>query len=193
MLTSPIHRILFLPSQTAPSEPLTAQVSINDVNLEMEIDTGASLSILSEMKYRELLQKGVQLSLEPSQVSLKTYMGESLKVLSSIQGMVKYEGQVKELSLLVVPGKGPALLGHNWLSKLKVKPNIFHVDATDGLERLLNNHVCVFGQDLGCLKGTKAKLYVDSQVKPKFLNPDQCLTCCGKKWSRNSSAWLSRI
>ena len=123
------------------------------------------------MKYRELLQKGAQLSLEPSQVSLKTYTGESLKVLGSIQAMVKYEGQVKELSLLVVPGKGPALLGHNWLPKLKVKPNIFHVDATDSLEQLLNNHVCVFGQDLGCLKGTEAKLYVDPQVKPKFFKP----------------------
>lgn len=153
------------------SEPFTAKVSINDVDLLMEIDTGASLSILSGAKYQELLQKGAQLPLEPSQVSLKTYTGESLNVLGSIRATVKFEGQVNELSLLVVVGNGPALLGRNWMSKFKVTPSIFHVAVPDRLEQLLDKFAPVFGSDLGCLKGIEAKVYVDPQVKPKFFKP----------------------
>ena len=86
----------------------------------MEIDTGTPLSLLSEVQYHQLLQEGAQLSLEPSEASLKTYTGEIFKVLGSICVRVKYENQVENLSLLVVAGEGPALLSRDWLAKLNI-------------------------------------------------------------------------
>ena len=52
---------------------------------------------------------------------LRTYSGENLRILGTIQVDVLYKNQtVENLPLLVVPGDGAYLLGHNWLMKLKI-------------------------------------------------------------------------
>ena len=83
----------------------------------MEVDTGASLSIVSEHTYNELFL--VLGPLTPSNVNLVTYTGEKLKVLGSLNVQVQYNSQCLTLPLLVVQGTGPSLLGRNWLERIK--------------------------------------------------------------------------
>ena len=72
--------------------------------LEMEIDTGASLSIISEKTYHSLWTTESQPKLQPSTVKLHTYTKEAITVLGSITVEVCYKDQTKTLSLLVVTG-----------------------------------------------------------------------------------------
>ena len=84
----------------------------------MEVDTGASTSIISDEIYRRLRPKGQKPLLQPSSVKLRTYTGEELKVQGAISITVEYGDQKETLSLLVVAGTGPNLLGRDWLLKI---------------------------------------------------------------------------
>ena len=83
----------------------------------MEIDTGASLTLISE---RTLQQHWPDLKLSPSQITLHSYSGESIPVLGTVDVVVKYVDQTATLPLLVVKREGPSLLGRNWLGALKL-------------------------------------------------------------------------
>ena len=90
---------------------------VNGVPLEMEIDTGTSLSIMSEQTKR---QKLPNLKAKPSSVVLKNYTGEQLTVLGQMEVDVYYKGQEARLQIHIVDSTGPILLGRDWLEWLKL-------------------------------------------------------------------------
>ena len=68
----------------------------------MELDTGASVSVISESTYNTVLKDTVPL--ESTDISLRTYMGEELPVLGVATVAVGYESQTTSLLLVVVKG-----------------------------------------------------------------------------------------
>ena len=64
------------------SKPVTVDLMINEQSLQMELDTGASISLISEQQYKEICEAP---SLEKSSVILQTYTGENLSTLGSIR------------------------------------------------------------------------------------------------------------
>ena len=83
----------------------------------MEIDTGASVSIVSETEYQ---RRWPNVSLNSTPVKLRTYTGEILKVLESREVEVSYGQQIGHLQLVVVSGDGPCLLGRDSLQHLQL-------------------------------------------------------------------------
>ena len=79
---------------------------INDKLTKMEIDTGASLTIVSKRTTREQWPKLTVLS---SRVKLHSYSGEAIPVLGTVDVVVKYGEQTPTLPLLVVKGEEPSL------------------------------------------------------------------------------------
>ena len=75
------------------------------------------------------------------------------------------------LPSVVVQGSGPSLLGcnllqqikHNWTKIHAVSPNML-------LNNLLEKYASLFRSELGCLNIFTTKLFVDSHIKPRFLN-----------------------
>ena len=64
------------------NHPLTVKVKINNADLQMEVDTGATLSIISKTTYERLWPtKKLALLLKFSHATLKTYTGKQIKVL----------------------------------------------------------------------------------------------------------------
>ena len=88
---------------------------------------------------------------------------------------VSFQEQHKQLRLLVVGGDGPSLLGHDWLSKIKLNwKELHHIDQTKlTLEDVLDKHSQVFREELGMVRGVTAKLHIDPQARPKFTGHDQ--------------------
>ena len=93
------------------SPRILISLKINGVNMTMELDTGATLSLISESTYREMFPAESAPQLKVSQAPLKTYTGESIKIKGAIDVEVVYNGQYKQLYLLIVEGEGPSLLG----------------------------------------------------------------------------------
>ena len=92
--------------------PFQVTICVDVQDLAMEIDTGAFLSLISEETQKSLWPNK---RLQPSTVNLTTYSGESLSIKGCMVVKVCYGQQEAKLTLLVVHGKGPSLLGRDWL------------------------------------------------------------------------------
>ena len=90
---------------------------VNGVNLEMEVDSGATFSVIGE---NQLSMWGSPLLIQPSPVKLRTFTGEVIIPKGEAEVKVEYGGQTCRLPLLVTRGKWPSLLGRNWLSDLRL-------------------------------------------------------------------------
>ncbi len=93
-----------------PSKPpIIIDILLNDTPVKMELDTGATRTLMSEQTFKALWKEAPKL--QKSSVKLRTYSGEPLKVLGSIPIAVNYREQQTECSPLLVIGSGPTLLG----------------------------------------------------------------------------------
>ena len=124
-----------LRSQVSPL--ITVELIINGKEIEMEVDTGAAVSIMGEKTVQEMF---LEVQLKKSDIVLKTYTAESMEVVGEIDVEVEYQGQTEKLVLVVVSGNGPTLLGRNWLQVIKLNWNqIAHtrLDQVKCLDTLL--------------------------------------------------------
>ena len=95
---------------------------MNDREVKMELDTGASNTILSSNTYYKLLASEKRPKLHHSTTRLRAYGGHTIKVLGSIQVTVETKAgqEPRNVSMLVVEGGGPDLLGRDLLSFLRL-------------------------------------------------------------------------
>ena len=73
--------------RNSPEPAIVLEALVNGVSLPMELDTGASVSIISQRVWEETLGKP---NLEKCGALLQTYSGEKLKVLGQLQVFVEY-------------------------------------------------------------------------------------------------------
>ena len=93
-------------------------VQLGNATVNMEVDTGASRSTVSQFVYNTLL---TDFPLQNTDVTLRSYSGERVPILGKISVPVKYYSNVeKVLDLVVVQGKRPALFGRDWLSQIRL-------------------------------------------------------------------------
>ena len=104
-----------------------------------------------------------------------------MKVLGETEVSVKYKNQEAKLLLVVVKGRGPSLLGRNWLKVIQLDwRSIKHIPTE--LESLLYKYDELLKEELSIV-GVNAKLSVKQDAIPKFLNsvvPDQYHTHYGR-------------
>ena len=134
----------------------------------MELDTGASLSVMGETTFRSLL--GNTVPIEPTEVRLRTYTGDGLPVLGEATVTVTYESQSVTLPLIIVQGQGAALFGRNWLDHIRLNWAAIHMlsNHSPALHTVLHKHQHLFRDELGTLQGTTATIHVPPQSQPKF-------------------------
>ena len=158
---------LFQVTGQVPCKPLLASMLINGVPIEMEIDTGASVSLMGEDTYS--LIKDSEKPLMKSDARLHTYTGEPIYILGSTEVTVEHNGQIMSLPLIVMRGNGPPLLGRNWLSLIKLDwQHIFKVGQNRSLQDVLSHFNEVFKGELGKVRGVKARIHVNPQTSPIF-------------------------
>ena len=178
--------------------PFAVRVEVDGVPLSMEIDTGASLSLISQATYSQLWPEGGAPALEKSTIRLRTYTGEELKLVGKAVVKVCFENQEEVLELFVVEGSGPSQLGRDWLSKIQLNWKEVHkiytkqtsleeiltdhsslfkdeLGAIKGittcLEEILTDHSSLFKDELGTIKGITAKLHINPDARPRFFRP----------------------
>ena len=162
----------------SPSAPRSYKVSmeINKIPITMELDTGASVSLVSEATWADKLNKP---SLQPCTLSLQSYPNRSLKVQGQCQVGVSVYGREANLPLVVVEGSGPPLFGRNWLEKIqlnwaeiaKINRITTNQYTPPGLQSILTKYQNVFKEELGQCKGVKAHLHVQADATPKCYRP----------------------
>ena len=104
--TEPLEYSLFHTQSSNHSPPILITLKVNGADLTMELDTWATLSLISEQTYKKIFPIKAAPHLVDSKAQLKTYTGEMIKVLGAIEVDVTHNEQKKQLSLLVVAGDG---------------------------------------------------------------------------------------
>ena len=84
------------------------EVVIDNKPVSMEIDTGVGPSLVSEATFKALWPDR---ALSGSTVRLRTYSGEPITVLGTMNADVQYKEQNAQLPLLVVQCDGPSFVG----------------------------------------------------------------------------------
>ena len=104
---------LFMMKSAKSTDPITLNMPVNSVPVQMELDTGASFSVISESTYKRICKNE---PLQESTIRLNTYTGEAIQVLGKLAVKVSHGDQEAELWVQVVAGTGPDLVGRDWLS-----------------------------------------------------------------------------
>ena len=158
------YRLFTVSSQG--NAPLVVEFTVNGQPLQMELDTGASISLISEQQYKQLQDAP---PLEKSSVILRTYTGENLSILGSIRVVATYNNQTNKLPLLVVKGDGPNLMGRDWLARFIVDWHSIHqLQSPNKINNLLTKFENIFKDELGTVKEVKAHIQLNQNSEPKF-------------------------
>ena len=165
--THNLYTINTIPSRV---EPIQLTVGINNSEIEMELDTGASVSIIIEKTFNENF-RGI-VTLQPPTVSLTSYSGHELEIMRQADVEITYKSQVVIMPLVVVRGQGPSLFGRNWLQKIKLDwKNIKNISQNTALDSVLQKHSRLFREGLGKLEGMEATIVVPTDAQPRFFKP----------------------
>ena len=137
------------------SDPVYVNMLINGKKLSMELDTGAEVSIISEKTREETFPEE---KLRPSDLKLKTYTNEPMKVTGTLTVKVQYADQFKKLALVVTAGNGRSLLGRNWFNHINLNWKKLFAVRTAGLGSLctlMQRHKQLFAEGLGTVEPYK--------------------------------------
>ena len=142
-------------------------VQINNKQLQMELDTGAAVSVVSEQEWNRLFPT-MKLD-EYVGCPLRGYSGHKLEVKGQKEVEVQYDKQILKLPLVVIRGEQrPALLGRDWLGHLKLDWKQLHRLQVDPLEQILARYNKIFQKGIGTIVGYQADIRLKEGTKPIF-------------------------
>lgn len=146
----------------------TVNVKVAGRNVRMQIDTGASVSIVPESVF---VKYWPDLALESCRIRLRTYGGVPLQTVGRVKVPVEHHGQAVTLPLVVVrtPQKcETVLMGRDWLEALKLDWLSVCGFSVDKVAQLVEKFLEVFEPELGLIKGTPVKLLLKEGSTPVF-------------------------
>ena len=151
--------------------PYRVTLEINGKPLEMEIDTGATVSIISEITKKALFPKA---KLNQTSLALHTYSAEPLTVLGQMSVEVKYNHYVGTHTLTVVKGKGSSLLGRDWLKMIHIDwASIKAVEPT-AIDDMMLKYSDIFAPGTGTMRHVEGS-------QPRFCRPRTILYALKEK------------
>ena len=95
------------------SKPISVELTVNDKQLTMKVDTGAAMTIISAVT-KNCIFPNTDLR-GPLITRLRTYTGNYVNVLGAVPVQVRYRNKSEDLMLHVVADDGPSLLRRDWL------------------------------------------------------------------------------
>ena len=155
-------------------KPYRATLSLNDTPVQMEIDTGAAVTLISEVTLKSLLP---HLALSEPTLKLRTYTAQPIEVLGQARVKVSYNKYSGTHVLTVVKGTGPSLLGRDWLSCIKLDwAAIRRVESrgqgdSEAVDQLLCQYAEVFAKTPGTMKHIRAHLTLREGAIPRVRPP----------------------
>lgn len=142
--------------------PFLIDVLLDRKKVTMEVDSGATRTIISEETFSRLWQD--EPALGQTNLILKTWGQQMVPVLGTRKVDVTFRDKQASLQLLVAKGKGPSLLGRNWFAPLGIKLEGLHYQDADGY---LGEFAQIF-QPFGTYSGPPISIEVDPSVAPIY-------------------------
>ena len=133
---------------------------------------GAAVSLISQETKEKLLPSVL---LGKSSLKFHTYISDSIAVLGQMEVEVRYGGHTSHHKLYVVRGRGPPLLGRDWVQHLRLDWASIHFMFIEGnhtgVEEVTSKYAEVFQEELGTMKGIRVHLNLREGATPCFCRP----------------------
>ncbi|XP_037515313.1 uncharacterized protein K02A2.6-like [Rhipicephalus sanguineus] len=154
-------------------KPITMTLIVNGVPLEMELDSGSPVSIISKDTY--LQHQGALPVLSQTDVKLNCMRG-TIPVQGTLSVHIRLGKTASQQTLLVVACKSPSLCGRDWLATFNLLPrqvNATQMDcATVEIVRaMLLELEDIFKPGCGTLKGPPVHVKVRPDAEPRYYRP----------------------
>ena len=158
------------------------EVNINGTPVKMQMDTASDVTIINESKAKDI----PGLVITPHTFPLTDYGSHPITVVGTARVVVKYQDQQSEQVLTIVRGKGPTLLGMDWINVMeldylnwgKIRQTMqveetvsFQETPSRSMEEIIKDYEEVFSGELGTVRNTKASLELKPEAVPKFFRP----------------------
>ena len=154
------------------ARPITVHLHINGIHLKMEVNTGAAVSIISEQTQKKFFPNALH---QRTSIKLRTYTDEAMPVLGEMAVEVTYLENTHALTLYVVQGSGPNLLGRSWLQHIQLDWRSLGIATVQKVpsqsEALLKKYGAVFQEGLGTMHHFQASLHLNKDAIPRFHRP----------------------
>ncbi|XP_063357876.1 uncharacterized protein K02A2.6-like [Cydia amplana] len=154
-------------------KPIKLPVTLSDVQILMELESGSGASVISDELYSKFFKKR---KLYKTDLSMCLYNGHKILPLGYFRGRVCYMSTVKHLKIYVVQNGGPPLLGRDFMAKFKIRLVCDNNKLTpephiDELPQLLNDFPDVWKDELGRFNKFEVDLFLKQNSVPKFFKP----------------------
>ena len=136
------------------------------------LQCGAAVSVISHENQQKLFPEAI---IKETAIKLRTCTGEAINIIGEMDVHVNYNMKESNLALTVVAGKGPTLLGRDWLRNLNLDWKTIGLTSLDigqvQIEALIKKYAAVFKEGLGTMNDFKAILAVQPDANSKFHKP----------------------
>lgn len=146
-------------------------VAIDGKTVDMELDTGASVTIIPKSIWTDVLASK---PVERTDVKLRSYSGHEIPVIGEARVQVAYRDQEAVLPVVITGNDGPVLMGRDWLSVLKLdwgQIKQISLESVNKLDSLRTKYSSLFDGNLGTIKGVTAHLKLNENAVPQFFKP----------------------
>jgi RNase H-like domain found in reverse transcriptase/Reverse transcriptase (RNA-dependent DNA polymerase)/Integrase zinc binding domain/Integrase core domain len=159
------------------NDPVFLDILIENVAIQMEVDTGACLTVISENDYCENF-KSIPMNFSNTNC-LQVISGKTVRILGHVPVLVDFNGDIHKLWLTVLDANFKPLLGRNWLKILFPKWKQFFICNENCNENLklginevneldFNEHLSFHVDKHKPITTFKANLHFNSDLKPIF-------------------------
>ena len=159
------------------NDPFFLKLSVENIDVNFEIDTGSTLSVLPLDFFKRKFSNNYKL--KPSDVKLRTYDGKIIFPKGEVSLTVQ-NGHIKQkCSFLVVQGGQRPLIGRDLIRSLQIhlgsevvtQHSLNSESLKDLTNKISTEYADLFDGKLGLYKHDKINLSVDSKASPKFFRP----------------------
>ena len=153
---------------SAARKPILLDVKINDEPLTMELDTGASFSVIPEHIWRA---KWPNVSLHNTDLRLVSYGGSEVQIVGRANVVVSHNSQHVNADVFIVREGKYSLFGRDLLSCMRLNwPLIFgELHRVAPPLDVFHSFPEIFADELGCISDCIAKIHLREDAIPKWM------------------------
>ncbi|UYV83354.1 K02A2.6-like, partial [Cordylochernes scorpioides] len=126
-------------------------------------NSGSMYSILNKetyLKYWKMTQ------LSKSDVSLRTWASDKVKILGKLNVMAKVANCTKSMTILVADGLGPNILGRQWFGAFHLKINFLNINGSNPISPEFEE---LFKEEINAYNGPLIHIDLPENAVPKFV------------------------
>lgn len=162
------YSVLNIHQTNAKHPPIKLKLILNKKEVEMEVDTGASCSMITNNTWENIKSDDVVVNKDCT-LQLTDYSGNKIAQKGQVLLPVTYGKQENMLNAVIVEDGACNLLGRDWLKMIKLDWHNIFKTTVNNTSNWAELYPKVFKEELGKYNGPKVSIIKKSGVKPIFL------------------------